>query len=277
MTGTVTVVMAFYQTPETIRLAVDSILAQTYTDLRVLVMNDGDDPSRAWEPLADITDPRMVRFDLPEHRGRYYADYVALAACDTPWFHPHDSDDYSDPTRVERMVAAAEATGAEYVVAGMTIHEDGTVKPYMPPVTKVKHKQGRNVWAQANYGTLWATDALRAIGGPHPDFYFAYDAMLATLALTRLRWTVLWDHGYHYVRRPGSLTTSEETGIAAPARKQAWERREAIWAQIAHAPTSDLPDHPALAPAPDTAEALRRDVEALCQLDGSAEPLAVPA
>lgn len=266
MAGTVTVVIPTYRNPGTLARAVESVLAQDYTDLLCLVINDGADPADTWAPLAHLNDPRLVRFDLTENRGRFYAEALALAVCDTPWFHPHDSDDYSNPDRIGNLVKAAEATGAEYVVAGMTFHETGKDPyPWMPPVVRGRRNPpaGRRVYLHANYGTLWATDALRAIGGPHPDFRFGYDTMLGQLAIHRLRWTIAWDHGYHYMRRTDSLSASPETGVHTKPRRAAWQARERLWAAIHKAPTPDLAGHPSMQPHPDTAHSLTRDMARL--------------
>lgn len=74
MAGTVTVVIPTYRNPGTLARAVESVLAQDYTDLVCLVINDGADPADTWAPLAHLNDPRLVRFDLTENRGRFYAE-----------------------------------------------------------------------------------------------------------------------------------------------------------------------------------------------------------
>src|SRR5690606_4514374 len=79
--------------------SVESILQQTYTDIQVVVVNDGD-PRPPWEALSHIDDPRLVRFSLPENYGPYFAHAVVLAATSSPYFLVQDADDWSDPERI---------------------------------------------------------------------------------------------------------------------------------------------------------------------------------
>ena len=71
----ITVSMPYYACPATLGRAVESVLGQTHRDLTLVVVNDGDRRS-PWPLLADIDDDRLVRFDLAENRGRYFADAI---------------------------------------------------------------------------------------------------------------------------------------------------------------------------------------------------------
>jgi len=73
----VTVSLSYFQRKEQVRRATESILGQTYTNLTLIVVNDGDDDP-PWDQLADIRDSRLVRFDLKSNHGRYFADAVVL-------------------------------------------------------------------------------------------------------------------------------------------------------------------------------------------------------
>ncbi len=58
----VAVSIPFYRCRALLRRAVVSILNQTYTNLILVVVNDGDQPP--WEVLDDIKDSRPFKFDL---------------------------------------------------------------------------------------------------------------------------------------------------------------------------------------------------------------------
>src|SRR5579859_5430453 len=94
----VTACIPTYRCTRYLRDAVLSLLNQTYPFLRVVVINDGD-PNPPWAALADITDPRLLRFDLKENRGPYFALAVALEATPDPFFLIQDADDVSAPNR----------------------------------------------------------------------------------------------------------------------------------------------------------------------------------
>lgn len=103
----ITVSIPYFKARGYIRRAVNSILAQPHRRLRVVVVNDGDRVG-PWRELADIADPRLVRFDHPENRNRYFADAVVLAATPDDWFATQDADDWSEPDRLERLIQRAQ-------------------------------------------------------------------------------------------------------------------------------------------------------------------------
>jgi hypothetical protein len=82
--------------------AVESLLNQTYTDIRVVVVNDGG------KPVKLPTDPRIVLFEADRNRGCYYSESLVLAACKTEWWTVHASDDWSDPHRFQTLLDASE-------------------------------------------------------------------------------------------------------------------------------------------------------------------------
>lgn len=78
----ITVSMPFYGTHKYVRQAVDSVLAQTYKNLKLVVVNDGD-PEPPWKLLEDIDDPRLVRFDSGINRGPYFCHEIVRRCSDS--------------------------------------------------------------------------------------------------------------------------------------------------------------------------------------------------
>lgn len=217
----VTVSMSYFGTPTTVARAVESVLGQTERRLRLVVVNDGADPAEAWEPLAHVVDPRLVRLDLPANRGTYHAHAVTLAACDTPWWLPHDSDDWSDPGRLAALLAAAD--GADFVAGTTLLHDGGTTREEPAP------REGRTprpsgIDHPAHWSGLWRTSWLRSVGGPSPDFRIGYDSVLVTLACACGRVRSAPGAVYHREMRDGSLWHAEATRRGSPARAEAWAR-----------------------------------------------------
>lgn len=219
--GTVTVSMPYWRTPATLRTAVTAVLAQTYRDLRLVVVNDGDRQTRPWELLADITDPRLLRVDLPANRGRYFCDAAVLQACDTPWFAVHDSDDEATPVWLEWLIRAAADNGWDACVAPQTVVSvDGVAR--LEPVGKLL--PSRRLRHVAHHAAVYRTQALRDVAGPHPGFRIGYDTLLLNLLLMRHSVGEIDRPVYTRRIRPGSLTTSPDTGTGTQARRVA--RRE---------------------------------------------------
>lgn len=234
MTAAVTVSMPYYRTPDTVRRAVRSVLDQTRSDLLLIVINDGDNPATIWKPLADIRDERLVRFDLAQNRGRYYCDAVTLAACGTPWWTVHDSDDWSDPDRHQAMLDAS-SDDVDVVFTGyIRYRRDGHVGGRRLPRM---HLPGSQLHFVAPQCALWRTDALRAIGGPNPAWRIGWDTLMVSVAAAHLRCTRIGHCGYHATRRDGSLTTSGNTGMRSARRRATHIELGKLWQRVRRIPT----------------------------------------
>lgn len=220
---TITVSMPYHGTAGTVARAAASVLGQTHTDLRLIVVNDGGED--VWEPLEHIDDPRLIRFDLDVNRGRYWADAVTLGACGTEHWTVCDSDDILDLDHYERLLAAGPA---DAVMGGYTIHHGASTILRTPEPGR--HRRDGRIRHTTHLGAvLWDTDALRSIGGPHPGWRIAYDTMLTALAAEHLDVAYTVHAGYHQHVRKGSLTQARETRAGSELRKEAWAARESIW------------------------------------------------
>ncbi len=206
-----------------VRRAVLSLLTQTHRALTVVVVNDGD-PKPPWPQLADIRDPRLVRFDLAENHGRYFADAVVLQATDAPFFAIQDADDWSEPTRIATLLAQLRAHHADWVSSAEVVHRNNQQKvERFPPVplplpAKFKH--------HAHHHALFRTTALRDIGGNYGGFFLGYDTLLTNFLLMSGRFTTVEQPLYHRQRHAQSLTSAAQTGMRS-------RRRQAISQQLA--------------------------------------------
>lgn len=99
----VAVIIPVYNARAYLRSAVESVLAQTYTNLDIIVVDDGSTDGSV-EVLADITDPRL-RLLRQENAGKPAAMNRALAATRAEFYAVNDADDHSHPRRIERQVA----------------------------------------------------------------------------------------------------------------------------------------------------------------------------
>jgi glycosyltransferase involved in cell wall biosynthesis len=216
----VTVSIPYFRTREQIVRAVESILAQTYANLRLVVVNDGD-PEPPWDLLAHIDDPRLVRFDLSTNRGRYFADAVVVEATPDTLHLVQDSDDWSEPDRLATLLEAMQGSGAHAIVsAGFNHHEGESV-----PIERWDHfpARGRPLTPdndhRLNHVGLFSVSALRAIGGYYGGERIGYDTLIGNLLLMTGEVGYVDKPLYHRLIRKGSLTLSPDTGIGTPARQ----------------------------------------------------------
>jgi len=213
----VTVTMPYYKVGPNIRRAVLSIVNQTYPHWRLVIVNDAD-PDPPWQWIDDIADERIVRFDMPENRGRYFIDAVIYEACQPESWAMQDPDDFAEPDRFERMVPLAEKYGAGFAPSWW--HKNGgrvfsaNMLDEKPSHAKLAHHVG--------YGSgVISGERLRQVGGFHPGYRIGYDTYLMNVTKTIGPWGTYPKPLQNKVKRPGSLTTSPETKWGSPQRKRA--------------------------------------------------------
>jgi hypothetical protein len=222
--STILVTVPYWRCPDAVSRAVVSILDQTHRGLVCVVMNDADVASPPWPALEGIDDPRLLRFELGENRGWVFADAVAIAANPWPLWSPHDADDFSDPDRLERLLALSD--GADVVLQDEAVHRTNGTTAIAP----VQEYRGDGVFRHhAVRAGLYRTDWLRTIGGVHPGFRLGYDTLLTSLAFLAGETRVVREPLYHRVKRAGSLTSARETGMGSPLRRQIRAELERLW------------------------------------------------
>lgn len=224
--GTITVSMPYYRCATTIRRAVLSVLGQTYHDLRLVVVNDGDHHTPPWRYLADIDDPRLIRVDLRKNMGRYFADAAVLAATGSRWFAIHDADDWADSDWLECLVHPMFRYGSVVALAPQWVHAPGGGAKIEMPADVPKDCYPRLRAGQpflthiAHHATVYRTLVAQRIGG-HPGYRIGFDSLMVNLML--MLGSGLLESGARYHRdiRPGSLFTSTLTGRGSPERRAA--------------------------------------------------------
>lgn len=127
MSPRVTVLMSVYNGERFLRESIDSVLAQTFRDFELLLINDGSsDGSRAI--LADrASDARIRIIDNERNIGLTASLNAGLAAARGEYVARHDADDVAAPTRLEKQVRALDER-PEIAVLGTavrTIDEHG--------------------------------------------------------------------------------------------------------------------------------------------------------
>lgn len=161
----VTVYIATHNRPEMLKRALKSVYEQTYSNIEIIVSDDGSTPPAIDSLQAELEqhDILVLRSDAP--KGACHARNVAINAASGEFITGLDDDDAFLPTRVEELVNAflsaeglscvtgciTEATGAGYITRQ---HDAGLIT-----VDMMRHYNfmGNQV--------LTKTEYLRAIGG----------------------------------------------------------------------------------------------------------------
>lgn len=101
----VTVVMSAYRPDRDLLLAARGVLAQTWQNLELLVVDDASGPGSAGIlEEVEAMDPRVRVVRAPRNGGTYEARNLALTIARGRWMTFQDSDDWTHPRRVEHQV-----------------------------------------------------------------------------------------------------------------------------------------------------------------------------
>lgn len=121
------VVMAAFNARRTVRAAIESVLAQTISDLELIVVDDGSTDGTA-DAVARVDDPR-VRYVAQPNRGPAAARNTGIAQARGEYVVFLDSDDLFLPSYLERSEAALRATpGAGFAYGDAYVFDDLTGK-----------------------------------------------------------------------------------------------------------------------------------------------------
>ncbi|MBV9995260.1 MAG: glycosyltransferase [Caulobacteraceae bacterium] len=123
----VTVGIANFNGGRFLEIAIASALGQDLREIEVIVVDDGsDDDSVARAVRWAKRDPRVRVERLPNRRGPGGARNRAMDLARGEWFAILDSDDLMHPARLSRLLARAEADGADIVADDLLVFEDAS-------------------------------------------------------------------------------------------------------------------------------------------------------
>ena len=124
----VSIIMPSYNAARFVGAALDSVLAQTYTNWELLVVDDAskDESVKAIEAYAG-QDVRIRLIPLSRNVGAAAARNIALEQARGRYIAFLDSDDVWSPNKLERQIAFMQAHGYAFTITGYdTIDEAGS-------------------------------------------------------------------------------------------------------------------------------------------------------
>lgn len=126
---TVSVVMPVYNGEGYLRECLDSVCAQTLSDIEIICVDDGSsDGSLAILDEYAGRDPR-IKVITQQNSGAAIARNKGIAIASGEYLSILDSDDRFEPEMLKKMVEKARATNAQIVICRCEGFEDGTEKP----------------------------------------------------------------------------------------------------------------------------------------------------
>jgi hypothetical protein len=185
----VTVLMTVYNGMPYIRRSVQSILDQSMTDWKCIIVDDGS-TDRTSEFLDSITDARFIILHQP-NSGIAVALNNGLAHCTTDYLARLDADDVAEPTRFTAQVAFLDAhpkiglVGTQVVPLGTRGRGRSLNLPLEHGAIRSALIRGRH--AVVHSSVMLRTSLLKSIGGYwHLPMGEEYDMMLRFGEISRL-------------------------------------------------------------------------------------------
>ncbi len=108
------IIVPVYNAEKYLRVCLDSLTAQTVDDYEILLINDGSSDSSP-EIMEDYRRryPDLIRTLTVENGGQGRARNIAMDLARGEYLGFVDSDDWVDPAMFEKLLAAAEESGAD--------------------------------------------------------------------------------------------------------------------------------------------------------------------
>lgn len=123
----VSVLMPAWNAQDTLAAAANSILAQSWQNLELIIVDDCSKDG-TWGVMQKIaaSDPRVRILRNEVNVGPYVSKNIALHQANGEWITGHDSDDWAHPERIERQVRFLQEGGHIACLSGMArISPDG--------------------------------------------------------------------------------------------------------------------------------------------------------
>ena len=230
---TVSVMMPVYNTAAFVARTVKSVLAQTFADFELLIVDDGsrDGSPRILRELAESD--RRIRLSLRENHGAVATRNELLKLARGSYLAVNDADDISLPNRLAQQVAYLDTHRDVVCVGGwfdMIDAKDRRLTTLRPPSddAEIQRLALRGHCSICHSAGLMRRDAVERAGGYGKDFTFAHDLELwlrlgEVGKLANLPETVI-----QFRLHEGSISETkreEQRRFCRLACEQAWARR----------------------------------------------------
>ncbi|MBQ3652809.1 MAG: glycosyltransferase family 2 protein [Synergistaceae bacterium] len=229
----ISVIVPAYNVEKYLARCLNSILAQTYTNLEILIIDDGSTDSTG--TISDqyaLRDPR-IRVIHQENQGLAEVRNVGLREARGEYIQFVDSDDWIDPETIETCYKYLHEYDAD-IVSFCFIHEYENGKRYHPaeihsPELMSGAKSLSLIFFQgsihvASWNKLFRADLFDGVAFPagrlHEDIYTIYKVLARAEKVLSVS-----DEFYHYFHRQGSITAvfSERTYDFASSAQECFD------------------------------------------------------
>jgi len=210
----VSVIMPAWNAEKTVGMAARSILAQSWQNFELLIVDDCSEDS-TWTKLQEIAarDKRVRIMRNKVNVGPYVSKNIALQEAKGEWITGHDADDWAHPQRLEKHFA--NGSGA---CASLTYMLRMRPNGYFEHFTKIGKYSSDGVARIASISCLFERDFLKNKLGYWDSVRYGADSEMIERARTVLGTEFLYisQIGMICLDMESSLTNHPENGIKTP-------------------------------------------------------------
>lgn len=207
MAPKVSICIPTYNRKEYLREALDSILAQTYKDYEIVIVDDGSTDGTE-QMLKDAGYP--IRYYLQENQGEAASRNKLIELSRGRFVAFIDSDDLLMPDAIEHMVKVMDAESGNVIVYGtyLRIDENGNVcgrckrKLYSGYITKYLFE---DIFVHPN-GSMYPKKVLQELGGFDTSLKVCPDYDLELRASLKYRFVALQEPTFKHRRHSGNVS-----------------------------------------------------------------------
>lgn len=234
----VSVIIPCYNQGQYLHEAIDSVLGQTFTDLEIIVVDDGSTDPTTRETL-DVLDRAATRLLRRENGGLAAARNSGIAAAQGRYILPLDCDDRIAPDYIRQALAAFESDplrGIVYCRAEKFGAEQGAWR--LPPFSRLRMALGNVIFCSA----LYRKSDWRNVGGYDETLqrgWEDWDFWLGLLELGRTAHCLPYV-GFCYRKSENSMASAMEPGLKATLHRRLMTKHPGFFGQLSRTPQSLL-------------------------------------
>lgn len=211
----VSIIVPIYNTSKYLNRCLDSILDQTYTNLEILLINDGStDNSLQICKYYEEKDKRIKIFDI-NNSGPSTCRNIGLKHSKGEFISFIDSDDYIEKNFIEEMLYTYNCTHSDIIGCSINVHDvDGKIFDVYNKFSLITYEKERlieeylkNNIAFAVWGKIFTKEILK--NNYFDDYKVNEDRMFMWRLFNQTNsYSVVGKPLYHYMRRSNNSLTS---------------------------------------------------------------------
>ena len=217
----VSVIVPVYNASLYIEECINSLLAQTYTHLEVLVVDDGSKDDSIDKVYALVNNYRgPITFSILRHdfnRGVSAARNTGIDASSGVFISFLDSDDFILPTMYETLVKGILAMGDNVAILGCCSQQDARINQKNQFKVIASDQFAEEFLSANTIGVVWAKlfrrdlfESIRFQEGKVGEDFLLMSDLYQTMEKKKLVTIILPDQLYYYRWREDSITTSRD-------------------------------------------------------------------